>query len=86
MRRPVLVAVDATALADCAARLGARVVSGSPSRDLLPVAHQEASGLRVVEVHSDLFGSTIHPIVRGANCPALSVLPGGAQEALKESA
>jgi nucleotide-binding universal stress UspA family protein len=55
------------------------VRSGTPFREILNLADERGAGLIVVGVHGapfrDLFhfGSTAHHIVRGANCPVLTV-------------
>jgi nucleotide-binding universal stress UspA family protein len=49
------------------------VVPGPAPRALLRCAADEAADLLVVGVHTHLLGSTTHPVVRGADCPVLTV-------------
>jgi nucleotide-binding universal stress UspA family protein len=55
------------------------VKTGTPYREILALAEQRGAGLVVVGVHgprlADLFhfGSTAHHVVRGAECPVLTV-------------
>jgi nucleotide-binding universal stress UspA family protein len=51
----------------------ARVVPGPAPRALLRCAADEAADLLVVGVHPHVLGSTTHPVVRGADCPVLTV-------------
>ena len=56
-----------------AERLRECVVPGPASRALLRCAADEAADLLVVGVHPHVLGSTTHPVVRGADCPVLTV-------------
>jgi nucleotide-binding universal stress UspA family protein len=48
-------------------------VPGPAPRALLRCAADEAADLLVVGVHPHVLGSTTHPVVRGADCPVLTV-------------
>ncbi len=54
-------------------RISTRVVPGSAHRALLKIAEEASADLLVVGVHPHVLGSTTHPIVRGAECPVLTV-------------
>lgn len=52
------------------------VAPGPAPRALLRCAADEAADLLVVGVHPHVLGSTTHPVVRGADCPVLTVPAG----------
>ncbi len=56
-----------------AGKVSERVVPGPAPRALLRCAADEAADLLVVGVHPHVLGSTTHPVVRGADCPVLTV-------------
>jgi len=56
-----------------AGRVRECVVPGPAPRALLRCAADEAADLLVVGVHPHVLGSTTHPVVRGADCPVLTV-------------
>lgn len=56
-----------------AGKVGERVVPGPAPRALLRCAADEAADLLVVGVHPHVLGGATHPVVRGADCPVLTI-------------
>ncbi len=64
---------EIAALGTPAGRVRDCVVPGPAPRALLRCADDEAADLLVVGVHPHVLGGATHPVVRGADCPVLTV-------------